>query len=288
MSNAAHDKETTPSGFGASDKEVSLESLVARIPDGASLAIGGSFLHRGPFAFVRELIRQGKRDLEIIKQSPGYDIDILCRAGVATRLRAGIVAMEGNYGLAPWYRKAVEEGRLTLEEHACASLTAGLRAAAFGVPFMPCGGLHGSDLPALNGWKKLDDPYGNGDPVWVVPAIRPDYAVIQASEVDRQGNVRVIGTAHWDRIMTRSAGRVLVVAERCVDSAVFKEQPESTLVPHFMVEAFAVVPQGAWPGSCWPDYPIDYPAIDRYLEKGDPALAAHLAQAPEAQERRHG
>ncbi len=288
MSSAAISKETTPSGFGASDKEVGLASLVARIPDGASLAIGGSFLHRGPFAFIRELIRQGKRDLEIIKQSPGYDIDILCRAGVATRLRAGIVAMEGNYGLAPWYRKAVEEGRLKLEEHACASLTAGLRAAAFGVPFMPCGGLHGSDLPGLNDWKKLDDPYGKADPVWVVPAIRPDYAVIQASEVDRQGNVRVIGTAHWDRIMTRSAGRVLVVAERCVDSAIFTEQPESTLVPHFMVEAFAIVPNGAWPGSCWPDYPIDYPAIDRYLEKGDDALQAHLAQAPEAQERRHG
>ena len=80
-------------------------------------------LHRGPFGFVRELIRQGKRDLELIKQSPGYDVDILCRAG-ALRVRAGIVAMEGNFGLAPWYRKAIERGEVELEEHACASLTA--------------------------------------------------------------------------------------------------------------------------------------------------------------------
>ena len=64
------------------DKVISLQEMVARIPDGASLALGGSFLHRGPFAFVRELIRQEKRDLELIKQSPGYDVDILCRAGV--------------------------------------------------------------------------------------------------------------------------------------------------------------------------------------------------------------
>jgi glutaconate CoA-transferase subunit A len=264
-----------------------LQELAALVPNGASIALGGSFLHRGPFAFVRELIRQEKRDLELIKQSPGYDVDILCRAGVLRRVRAGIVAMEGNFGLAPWYRRAVERHEIELEEHACASLTAGLRAAAFGVPFQPCGGLHGSGLPELNGWKCLEDPYGSGEKTWVVPAIRPDFAVIQASEVDAQGNVRVHGTAHWDRIMSRAAGSVLVVAEKQVDSAVFEAQPESTLVPYFMVQAYAVVPRGAWPGSCWPDYAIDYPAVETYMDKNSD-LRAHLAAAPEAREGNHG
>lgn len=271
-----------PSGFGAGPKRVGLKELVARVPQGASLALGGSFLHRGPFAFVRELIRQNKTELEIIKQSPGYDIDILCRAGMVRRVLAGIVAMEGNFGLAPWYRKAIESGQVQLQEHACASLTAGLRAAAFGAPFQPCGGLHGSDLPALNGWKMLEDPYGQGQPVYVIPAITPDYAVIHASEVDPQGNVRVAGTSHWDRIMSRAAKSVLVVAERMVDTSVFTAQPEATLVPHFMVEAFAVVPRGAWPGSCWPAYGVDYPAVEQYLEPGDAALATHLSHGPEA------
>ena len=72
------------------------------------------------------------------------------------KARAGIVAMEGNFGLAPWYRSAVEKKQIVLEEHACATLTAGLRAAAFGVPFQPVGGVHGSDIPALNRWKCLD------------------------------------------------------------------------------------------------------------------------------------
>src|SRR6476660_4536261 len=152
------------SGYGASGKQRELKELVAMVPNGSSLALGGSFLHRGPFSFVRELIRQGKKDLEIVKQSPGYDIDILCRAGVVRKVRAGIVAMEGNFGLAPSYRKAIEQREVQLEEHACASLTAGLRAAAFGIPFQPCGGLHGSDIPVLNNWKRLDDPYGNTEP----------------------------------------------------------------------------------------------------------------------------
>ena len=269
------------SGFNQMHKQCSLAELAALVPDGASIALGGSFLHRGPFAFVRELIRQGRRDLERVTQSPGYDVDRLCRAGALRRVRAGIVAMEGNFGLAPWYRKAIERGEVELEEHACNSLTAGLRAAAYGVPFQPCGGLHGSALPTLNGWKCLEDPYGSGERTWVIPAVRPDFAVIQASEVDARGNVRVHGTAHWDRIMSRAAGSVLVVAEKRVDSAVFEAQPEATLVPYFMVQAYTVLPRSAWPGSCWPDYAIDYPAVEAYMDK-DGDLAAHLAAAPEA------
>ncbi|HEX7816558.1 CoA transferase subunit A [Dyella sp.] len=268
-------------------KIISLDALTRLVNDGSSLALGGSFLHRGPFAFVRELIRQRKRELEIIKQSPGYDIDILCRAGCVASTRAGIVAMEGNFGLAPYYRRAVEQQQIVLEEHACASLTAGLRASAFGVPFQPCGGLHGSALPELNGWKKLPDPYGSDEETYVIPRITPDFAVIHANEVSPEGDVRVFGTSHWDRIMTRAARRVLVIAERVASSESFSRQPELTLVPHFLVEAIAVVPQGAWPGSCWPHYEVDYPAVEAYLPEGDDVLAAHLAQAPEAKETTH-
>ena len=267
-------------------KLMALPDMVARVPDGCALALGGSFLHRGPFAFVRELIRQNKRDLECIKQSPGYDLDILCRAGVVAKARAGIVAMEGNFGLAPWYRRAVEQRQIVLEEHACMTLTAGLRATAFGVPFQPVGGVHGSDLPQLNGWKSIRDPYGSGTEVWVIPAIRPDIAVIHAHEVNEQGDARVYGTYNWDRILSRAATQVFVVAETIVPTSTFQERPELTLIPGFMVQAVAVVPHGAWPGSCWPNYEIDYPAVETYL---DPAgtLISHLARAPEIAEHVH-
>lgn len=262
-------------------KVVALPALVERVEDGSSIALGGSFLHRGPFSFVRELIRQRKTGLEIIKQSPGYDIDILCRAGCVEKVRAGIVAMEGNFGLAPWYRQAVERQEVVLEEHACASLTAGLRAAAYGVPFQPCGGLHGSDLPRLNRWVSMADPYGSNQDVWVIPAISPDYAVIHVNEATEQGDARVFGTSHWDRIMTRSAKRVLVITEKICSEDCFRQQPELTLIPHFMVEAIAVVPSGAWPGSCWPYYEVDYPAVDRYLQGQRDNLSNHLSEAPE-------
>jgi glutaconate CoA-transferase subunit A len=99
-------------------KLCTLAELAARIHDGAALGLGGVFLHRGPFALVRELARQKRRGLEIIKPSPGYDIDLLCRAGAVSRVRAGIVAMEANFGLAKWYRRAIERHEAELEEHA--------------------------------------------------------------------------------------------------------------------------------------------------------------------------
>lgn len=102
----------------ASSKLCSLPELAARIPDGCALGLGGVFLHRGPFALVRELARQGRRNLEIIKSSPGYDLDLLCRTKAVARVRAGIVAMEGGFGLAPWYRKVIEQKEARLEEHA--------------------------------------------------------------------------------------------------------------------------------------------------------------------------
>jgi glutaconate CoA-transferase, subunit A len=163
------------------------------------------------------------------------------------------------------------------------TLVAGLRAASYGVPFQPVAGVHGSDLARINGWHTLRDPYGSGKDVYVIPAIRPDFAVIHASEIDEQGNARVYGSPFWDHPLTRAARRVLVTAERLVPTDVLRLQPELTLVPGFMVEAAAIVPRGAWPGSMHPLYEIDYPAVEAYMEDAPGALAAHLAAAPEAQ-----
>ena len=142
------------------------------------------------------------------------------------------------------------------------TLVAGLRAASYGVPFQPVAGVHGSDLARLNGWTAIRDPYGSGRDVYVIPAIQPDIAIIHASAVDEQGNARILGSPFWDHPLTRASKRVLVTAEKLESTATLAAQPELTLVPGFMVEAFAIVPRGAWPGSMHPDYEIDYPAVE--------------------------
>ncbi len=262
-------------------KLASLGELSACVENGMTIGFGGSLLHRAPCAFARALVRRGVRDLEFVKSSPGYDLDLLCRARALRRARVGVAAMDAELGLLPSYRKAVESGQLELEEHSCVTIVSGLRASAYGVPFMPVNGLDGSEIPALNGWPKVEDPYGSGRIVYVVPPIRPDVAVLHVNEVDEDGNARLYGSPQWDRAMSRGAARVLVTAERLVPRERIEEQPELTLVPGFMVEKAAIVPHGSWPGSMYPDYPIDLDAVSRYLEDGEPALARHLEEAPE-------
>ena len=87
------------------------------------------------------------------------------------------------------------------------TLVSGLRAASYGIPFQPVAGVFGSDLAEINGWKTVSDPY-TGKEVYVIPAIRPDVAVIHVNEVDELGNARVYGTPFWDHPITRAAKRV--------------------------------------------------------------------------------
>jgi len=160
-------------------------------------------------------------------------------------------------------------------------LVSGLRAASYGIPFQPVAGVHGSELARVNRWQTVRDPYGSGRDVYVIPAIHPDVAVIHAAEIDEQGNARVYGSPFWDHPLTRAAKRVLVTAEKLVPTERLAAQPELTLVPGFLVEAAAIVPRGGWPGSMHPDYEIDYPAVERYMQDAPGILEEHLAAAPE-------
>jgi glutaconate CoA-transferase subunit A len=82
------------------------------------VAFGGSLLHRFPAAFARELARQGRRGLHFVKPSPGYDFDLLCKAGVVAEASVGIATMEAGLGMLPSFRKRAEGGELLVHEHA--------------------------------------------------------------------------------------------------------------------------------------------------------------------------
>lgn len=97
-------------------KLTSLREAVAAIGDRSVLALGGNTIHRAPCAAVHELIRQGKRGLTVVKTAGAYDVDVLCGAGCVDKVLAAYVGFE-NYGLAPRFRKSVEQGRSFLLEH---------------------------------------------------------------------------------------------------------------------------------------------------------------------------
>jgi len=234
------------------DKRVSLAEAASAVRDGTILAVGGNTLHRAPVAFLHELIRLGVSGLEVVKTAGSYDIDVLCAAGTVRAVAAGYVGYETPFGMAPAYRRAVESGVVEAREHVCASVIAGLRAAAQGVPFMPMAGLRGSDLPAARGFARVANPYGQGDVV-VIPAITPDVVVIHAQEADGTGNVRLEGSPFEDVLMAHAGKRVLVTAERIAPAL----DADGVTIPGFMVDMVIHAPKGASPLSCPGEYDWD-------------------------------
>lgn len=255
------------------DKLTTIATAIASVPDGATLALGGNTLHRGPGAAVHELVRQDKRELEIVKTAGAYDVDLLCAAGCVRAVSAGFVGYETPFGMAQAYRRAVESGAVEAREHACATVIAGLRAAIQGVPFMPIAGLQGSDLPGARGFRLLADPYSDAE-VYVVPVLQPDVAIIHVQEADSGGNGRILGTRFEDVLMVQAAKRVILTAERFVDGEVFAAAPETVAIPGFMVDAVVEAPGGAWPFSCTPFYDFDTEYLRGWVEASRSAESA--------------
>jgi len=94
----------------------SLTAAAALVKDGDLLALGGHTRH-APMALIRELARQGRRDLGLVTvPTGGLNVDLAIGARMVSRLHFAQVALE-EFGLAPNFRRAVQEGRLTCFEY---------------------------------------------------------------------------------------------------------------------------------------------------------------------------
>ena len=100
----------------AEQKWMSLEQAVSLIDHGDRVAVGGR-MQMAPMALIREVVRQGKRDLRLVT-IPGsaIGVDMLIGAGAAASIETAQVVMD-EYGLAPNFRRAVEQGRLRVLDH---------------------------------------------------------------------------------------------------------------------------------------------------------------------------
>jgi len=243
----------------AQSKVMSLEEAVAQVDDGQVVALQTMATFTCPMALVRELIRQERRDLTLVCLIGGIAVDWLAAVGAISRFIGAAVTME-QFGIAQQYRKAVESGRVRVEELSETALLARLAAAARGLPFMTTRGLIGTDLIDLQpeNLKLIDDPFG-GPQVVACRALRPDVALVHVHAADEQGNCRVEPTALWPdlRLFTKAARRVIVTCERIVDPDELRAEPDRTLLPGFVVDAVVPVRYGAHPTSLFPYYGYD-------------------------------
>ena len=259
-----------------SSKLMTLTESVKLVSSGDSLAFGGNALHRKPMSFVRELARTELKGLHLINTAGAHDVDLLCGNEQVSAVDAGFISYESGFGLANYYRKAVQEGQVKGNEHACYTVISALRAAAYGVPFMPVRGLEYGDLLVENDYfVRVEDPF-SGEPVTLVKALIPDVAIIHVQQVDEDGNAWIDGPVFDDLLLARASQKVIITAERVVKNEWQQTKQKNNLIPGFLVDAVVLQPKGAEPCSVYGAYDINQEVL-RNFTTGKLTIKDYLA-----------
>jgi glutaconate CoA-transferase, subunit A len=223
------------------------EAVRQNLHDGDAVAFEG-FTHLIPHAAAHEAMRQGFRDLTLIRMTPDLVYDQMIGLGMAKKV---IFSYAGNpgVGLLRRLRDAVEHEfphAIELEEHSHAAMANAYEAGAAGLPFAVFRGYAGAGLAAVNPHiKTITCPF-TGEALAAVPALRPDVSFIHAQKANRAGDVLIEGIIGIQKEAVLAAKRSVVTVEEIVDNF-DGVHPNTCVLPRFAVGAIAVVPGGAHP-----------------------------------------
>lgn len=219
------------------------EAIEGFVPDGATVALGCALEPLIPFAAGHEIIRQRRRDLELVGPISDALFDQLIGAGCVRQVTAAWVGNVSE-GLGHCYRRAAEQGvprSIVIHDHTNFSIALALWAAAWNSPYIPTRTLLGSDILRTNPDLALD-----GDVVRV-HAVRPDVAIVHVQRCDELGHAHMWGPLGVTEEAGLAARRVIVSCEELVSTESLLEHPNRILLPEMKVVAVVHEPGGAHP-----------------------------------------
>jgi len=225
---------------------VELRAAIAElVRDGDAVAMEG-FTHLIPFAAGHEVLRQGRRELELIRLTPDVLYDQLIGMGAARKL---VFSYGGNPGVGSLhrFRDAIEHDwprPIEVEEHSHAGMANRYVAGASGLPCALMRGYAGTDLVQHTRVEPVICPF-TGEQLVAVPSLNPDVAIVHAQEADRAGNVQLWGIPGVQKEAVLAAERSIVTVERIVDELV--PRPGGVMIPSWVIDAVAEAPGGSQP-----------------------------------------
>ena len=254
------------------------EAIRSYVRDGDTVYAAG-FTHLIPYAAAHEIIRQRRKDLVLARATPDLIYDQMVAAGCARKV---IFSYMGNPGVGSLriVRAELEAGRLEWEEYSHFGMISRLQAGATGLPFMPMNPTAAHDLEIANpAYRTIRDPYSGGEVV-VVPALKPDVAIVHVQRADVHGNAHIWGIIGEQKEAAFAADRVVLTAEEIVDESVIRSDPNRTLIPGFIVDAVCHVPYAAHPSYTQGYYDRDNPFYLEWdgISKSPEAVKAYLEE----------
>ena len=268
------------------------EAITRYVPDRTSIAMGLALEPLIPFAAGHEIIRQQRQNLTLIGPISDMLFDQLIGAGCVEKITAAWV---GNVsaGLGQCYRRAYEKNLprpIIVEEHSNQTIALALLAASLGAPYIPTRSLLGSDIPANNPtFLEYTSPFDQA-PLLLVPALKPDVAILHVQRSDDEGNAHIWGNIGIMEEALLAARRVILVAEEIVSREVICSDPNRVIGPAFKVCAVVHEPWGAHPSVVQGYYGRDHACYQEYHTRTKTAedfqawLKEWVLQVPNRQE----
>ncbi len=265
------------------NKIMSLEKAVKTfVHDGDSLSIGGCTTNRKPYALVREIIRQGRKNLYLHGAASGGEADMLIGADCCTAYINSYCANSGYSNVSRRYRKYVEEGKILLEDYSLDVHAALYHGAALGFPFIAVKHMLGSDLvdqvgiseevrakhPKLPPKKYMigTNPFDPEDILCYIPVPDIDVALIHVQKAAPDGTCRIEGAVFNDLDMALGARHVIISCEEIVTEEEIRREPDRNQISCLIPDAIVHAPYGAHPSQVSNYYDYDREYL-RYYDK---------------------
>ncbi|HUL37118.1 MAG TPA: CoA-transferase [Thermodesulfobacteriota bacterium] len=245
------------------------EAVSRFIEDGDSVVMGAALESAIPFAAGHEIIRQGKKDLTLIGPISDMLFDQIIGSGCVKKV---IAAWVGNVIMGVGYnmRRAMEERiprKIEIDDYTNFAISLALYAGALGIPFIPTKSLLGTGMMSEEQpFKGMECPYTK-EKLALVPALKPDVAILQAQRADEEGNSHFWGGSGVTKEAALAARKVLVVVEEIVSRKVIQRDPNRTLIPGFLVSAVIQEPWGAHPSPMQGYYNRDHEKYMTYHQE---------------------
>lgn len=249
------------------------EAIGRYVKDGDQIAIGGFTVNRNPMRLVREIIRQGRKELYLVVHSQGQALELLIGAGCVRRVE---LAYGGVGRFAPTgirLRKAYLEKAIEIEDYTNYQMTLRFMAGAMGLPFICTRSGLETDITRIWGFaadcrgkgkvpkhklKIITDPFDETEAKAVaLPPLHPDVALLHAQYAGKDGTIRIEGLSFADIEQAKAARAVIVSCEQVVPTEQIRQDPSKNGLPGFLVDAIVTAPFGAHPTACYRCYDYD-------------------------------
>jgi len=240
------------------NKLISMQEAVAKYTwDGMTYAHGGGLpVGSDCVAFGKEMIRQNRKNLNIISHCGSQQVNLLAAVGALRRAEVGFSGLE-VYGFAAGMNRAVASGKTIIEDYSNGAMAYRLFGGAMNWPFIPatvgacsdqqwCSGDKPNEYPCETKMPWITNPF-TGKKAALMSVLRPEVAAIHVTMADIYGNAIMLGT-EWSRFeMSRASDKVVLVADRIVDTDCMRQFPNLVRIIGEVVDAVVY-----WPYLCWP------------------------------------